>query len=78
MSVQRQIQPQIINLCNVHYHKYKSYSLFEVLQRFSRTRTESDPGGGGGGGLRGLKPPPPSKLMRCVTHILTKILASFN
>ena len=24
--------------------------------------------GWGVGGLRGLKPPPPSKLMRCVTH----------
>ena len=32
--------------------------------------TGSDPGGGG---LRGLKPPP-SKLMRCVTYIVVKIL----
>ena len=31
-----------------------------------------------GGELWGLKPPPPSKLTRCVTQILTKILASFK
>ena len=33
-----------------------------------------------GRGAKGLKPPPPPppKLMRCITHILTKILASVN
>ena len=54
----------------------------ELFVTFSTTLPGSDPGGGGGGGGGGAKgaeaPPPPSKLMRCETYILVKILTHLS
>ena len=56
-------------LIHVSYFIYFGKSLNKALRTQGRIG-----GGGGGGGGGGAKPP--SKLMRCVTYILTKILAS--
>ena len=53
-------------------------SFLSFIFEFLHACTGSDPGGGGGGGAEAMGAEAPSKVMRCVTHILTKILASFK